>query len=135
MSGNPCQEIARPVRPETTGLEDTTMNQHLNEILNKISDRYRDQILDGARNYIEVDIGKEAEKLGYADLQAKYAKVNVVVPLKQAVDGMKVRIDGRTFVNYAKFDSGVAVPGYVAEDTGLPYTAFIPNDSMILNFN
>jgi hypothetical protein len=111
------------------------MNSHLSEILNKIGERYRDQILDGARNYLEVDIGKEAERLGYTDLTTKYSRVNAVVPLKAAIHGMKVRIDGRTFVNYAKFDSGVAVPGYVARDAGLPHTAFIPNDSMILNFN
>jgi hypothetical protein len=111
------------------------MNRYLGDILNKIGDRFRDQILEGGRNYLEVDIGEEAERLGYADLKKKYARVNVIVPLKKAVDGMKVRIDGRTFVNYAKFDSGIAVPGYVAKDAGLPYRAFIPNDSMILNFN
>jgi hypothetical protein len=31
---------------------------------------------------------------------------------------MKVRIDGRTFVNYAQYDSGIVVPGYVAEKKG-----------------
>jgi hypothetical protein len=111
------------------------MKHHLSEILYKIGDQYRDQILDGARNYLEVDIGKEAEILGYTDVKQQYAMVNVIVPLKKAAGGMKVRIDGRTFVNYARFDSGVVAPGYVAEDAGLSYTAFIPNDSMILNFN
>jgi hypothetical protein len=47
---------------------------------------------------------------------------------------MKVRIDGRTFVNYAQFESGVVVPDYVARDAGLSYKTFIPKDSMILNF-
>ena len=47
---------------------------------------------------------------------------------------MKVRIDGRTFVNYAQFGSGVAVPGYVAGDSRKPHKTFIPNDSMICNF-
>jgi hypothetical protein len=28
----------------------------------------------------------------------------------------------------------VVVPGYVAEEAGLPHTPFVPNDSMILNF-
>ena len=32
---------------------------------------------------------------------------------------MKVRIDGRTFVDYASFDSGLAAPGYVAREAGL----------------
>jgi hypothetical protein len=48
--------------------------------------------------------------------------------------GMKVRIDGRTFVNYAQFESGVVVPDHVAREAGLPYRAFVPNESMILNF-
>ena len=47
---------------------------------------------------------------------------------------MKVRIDGRTFVNYALFDSGVAVPGYIVKDASLPHRTYIPNDSMICNF-
>ena len=47
---------------------------------------------------------------------------------------MKVRIDGRTYVNYAQLESGVAVPGYVAKEAGLPYKNFEPNDSMIRNF-
>ena len=47
---------------------------------------------------------------------------------------MKVRIDGRTFVNYVQFDSGVAVPNYIAEDSELPYRAYAARDSMILNF-
>ena len=116
-------------------LEVIIMKHHLSEILYKIGDQYRDQILDGARNYLEVNIGKEAEKLGYTDVKQQYAMVNVIVPLKKPINGMKVRIDGRTFVNYARFDSGLVAPGSVAEDAGLSYTAFIPNDSMILNFN
>ena len=56
------------------------------------------------------------------------------MPLKQPAEGMRVRIDGRTFMNYAQFEFGVVVPEYVAEDTGLPYKPFVPNDSMILNF-
>jgi hypothetical protein len=47
---------------------------------------------------------------------------------------MKVRIDGRTFVDYVRFDSGVAVPGYVARAANLPFSTYIPEDSMILNF-
>jgi hypothetical protein len=59
--------------------------------------------------------------------------VQAVVPLKQPVEGMKVRIDGRTFVDYAEFDSGVVVPGYEARETTLPRRPWTANDSMILN--
>ena len=107
---------------------------HLDDVLQKIGETYRDRIRNGSRFYVEVSIGKQAETLGYDELTAKYRDAYAVVPLKQAVPGMKVRIDGRTFVNYAQFDSGIAVPGYVAKDTGLAHTSFIPNDSMILNF-
>jgi len=47
---------------------------------------------------------------------------------------MKVLIDGRTFVNYAQYDSGVVVPGYVAERAGLPSRPYVADESMILDF-
>jgi hypothetical protein len=47
---------------------------------------------------------------------------------------MRVRVDGRTFVNYAQFESGVVVPGYVAQKARLPFQPYTANDSMILNF-
>jgi hypothetical protein len=105
----------------------------LDDVLEKIGETYRDRIQSGSRFYVEVNIGKQAEALGYGDIGDTYRDAFAVVPLKQAVPGMKVRIDGRTFVNYAQFASGIAVPGYVARDTGLAHSTFIPNDSMILN--
>lgn len=110
------------------------MSNHLGQILKEIGEAYREQIQDGARNYLEVDIGQQAQRLGFAEEKDKYHDVHAVVPIKKAVAGMKVRIDGRTFVNYAKLDSGVAVPEYVAKETGLPYQTYQANDSMILNF-
>jgi len=110
------------------------MSNHLGEILTKIGEAYRGQIQDDARNYIEVDIGQQAQQLGFTEEGEKYHDVRAVVPIKEAVAGMKVRIDGRTFVRYAQFDSGVAVPEYVAKQTGLPYGMYHANDSMILNF-
>ena len=110
------------------------MRDRLDEILNRIGEEYKEYISKGARNYLEIDLGEQAEKLGYSEETLKYKNINAVIPLKGPFKGMKVRIDGRTFVNYAQFDSGVAVPGYVASETGLPSKAFTPNDSMILNF-
>ena len=110
------------------------MSSDLDKVLIKIGEAYREDILDGSRHYLEVDIGNRAEELGYPGIKAKYSQVNALVPLKQPVVGMKVRIDGRTFVNYAQFESGIVVPGYVAREVGLPYRTFIPNDSMILDF-
>ena len=110
------------------------MNRNLNRVLGSIADEYRKDVSNGARNYIEVDIGKRAEALGYPELKPKYSQVNAIVPIKHPEAGMKVRIDGRTFVNYARYDAGIGVPGYVAKDAGIRHETFIPNDHMILNF-
>jgi len=109
------------------------MNEKLDNTLIDIGEKFNDQISDRARNYLEIDLGKHAETMGYSDIKEKFSDVNVIVPLKNPVKGMKVRIDGRTFINYAQFESGIAVPGYVASDAGLPFKPFIANDSMILN--
>jgi hypothetical protein len=111
------------------------MNSRLDTVLTRIGDRYKEDIFIGARHYLEVDIGEVAEGLGFEDLVDRYRQVRAVVPLRSPVPGMKVRIDGRTFVNYSQFDSGVVVPGYVAEDASLPRRPWEANDSMILNFN
>lgn len=110
------------------------MSNRLSEILTQIGQAYKEQIQENARNYIEVDIGQQAKRLGFEEEKGQYHDVRAVVPIKEAVAGMKVRIDGRTFVNYAKFDSGIAVPEYVAKESGLPYETYHANDSMILNF-
>ncbi len=110
------------------------MKKDLDKVLVSIGEKFGGQICASGRNYLELDLGIQAETMGYANLKEKFHDVNVIVPLKKPVEGMKVRIDGRTFVNYAQFQSGIAVPGYVASDAGLPYKSFVPNDSMILNF-
>ncbi len=110
------------------------MKNNLDDVLMMIGKEYENNILKGSRNYLEVDIGNKAAKMGYFGLKDKFANVYAIVPLKAPVAGMKVRIDGRTFVNYAQFDTGVAVPGNVAQNADLPYKEFVPNDSMILNF-
>jgi hypothetical protein len=109
------------------------MKRHLNEVLESIAEEHGGNILAGARDYLEVDIGKRAEVLGYPELEDKYGQVYAIVPLKHPKTGMKVRIDGRTFVNYAQYDSGIVVPGYMADEAVQPYKSYIPNDSMILN--
>lgn len=111
------------------------MNTHLKHIIQQLEETFQGEIAEGARNYLEVDIGEQGKRLGYDDLASEYRGVRAVIPLKRHRAGMKVRIDGRTFVNYAQFDSGIVVPGYVAGETDLPTKAFTPQDSMILNFN
>jgi hypothetical protein len=106
----------------------------LREVIEQIGEEHKDQILKNSRFYREISIAEQAERLGFTDLKVPYRDVYAIVPLKQPVDGMKVRIDGRTFVNYAQFESGVVVPAYLAQQTGLPFQPYAANDSMILNF-
>ena len=110
------------------------MDKTLAEVLLKIGDEFRDEISTGSRFYLEIDIGKQAAKYGYYELSEKYNNKYAIVPLKHPVSGMKVRVDGRTFVNYAQFESGVVVPIYVARDAGISYKTFMPQDSMVCNF-
>jgi hypothetical protein len=115
-------------------MEGTGMENDLDVILTEIGEEFKEQISGNSRHYLEVSISKKSEKLGYYDLQQKFENVYAIVPLKHPVKGMKVRVDGRTFKNYSQFASGIAVPGYVAQQSKLPLKTFTPRDSMILNF-
>jgi hypothetical protein len=110
------------------------MNEQLTAVLEHIKETYQDKAMAGERNYLNVDIGKAALALGFRDLYDKYLDREVVVVLKKPLPGMKVRIDGRTFVNYAEYASGFAVPEYIARNANIPFKHYTANDSMILNF-
>ena len=58
----------------------------------------------------------------------------VNIPLKHPIEGMKVRFDGRTFIIYAQFNSGVVVPHHIAKQVNLHQRAYVAKDSMICNF-
>ena len=72
--------------------------------------------------------------MGFPDIDQQYRDACVIVPLKHPIGGMKVRIDGRTFVNYAQFESGIVTPDYVARQVDLPQRPYSAKDSMICNF-
>jgi hypothetical protein len=110
------------------------MKTDLGKVIEQISEVFKTDIFATSRAYMEVSIAEQAERLCLTELKGRYRDVYAIVPLKHPTDGMKVRIDGRTFVNYAQFESGVVVPAYMAEEAGLPHTPFMPHDSMILNF-
>lgn len=111
------------------------MKNDLNAVIKKIGEDFRELIQADGRNYVEVSISGKAGELGLADIEQCYHNVFAIVPIKRPVDGMKVRIDGRTFVNYQQFDSGVAVPGFVADNTSIPHKKYGVQNSMICNFN
>ena len=110
------------------------MRTNLTKVIEKIGKDNQENIRGDSRFYMEISIGGKAEELGFDDLKKCYKDAYAIVPLKHPVDGMKVRIDGRTFINYAQFDSGVAVPHYVACQVDRPQKEYVAQDSMICNF-
>lgn len=110
------------------------MNRNLDAVLSTIGETFQAEIDADARFYREVDIGTQAEAMGLSNICDRFRGISAIVPLRRPSTGMTVRIDGRTFVNYAQFDSGIAVPGYVAAESELTHRPYTANDSMILNF-
>jgi hypothetical protein len=107
------------------------MSKKLGEVLTKIAEEYREEISVESATFLELDIGKEAEKLGYADLAEKYRGVVAEVPLKSTVNGMKVMMDGRTFVDYAQLETGVVIPGHIAREAALPNKHYEAPESIV----
>ena len=110
------------------------MTNNLSEVLVKIGEAHKENIQPDSRYYLEISIGHKAAELGFSDVQERYRNAYAIVPLKQPVKGMKVRVDGRTFIKYHQFESGIVVPNHVAGQADLPQRAYIAKDSMICNF-
>ena len=111
------------------------MSNKMNAVLTKISEDYKAMIDGDSRNYVEVSMARTAADLGLDDLAVLYKNTSAIVPLKQPLKGMKVRIDGRTFVNYVQHDNGIAVPGIVARESDWPGKPYKAMDSMICNYH
>ena len=111
------------------------MDVQLTDLITRLNTKYNAVIFPGSRYILEVDLGREAEQIGYGALGRRLQGVEAVVPVKEPGPGMKVLIDGRTFVNYAQYDSGIAVPGHVARDIDLPATLYRPDDSLVRQFH
>ena len=110
------------------------MTNNLSKVLAQIGEDYKEHISDDSRYYREISIAQKAAELGFSEVKDRFRNVYAILPLKYPSSGMKVRIDGRTFVNYAQFESGIVVPNYVAREVDLPHRAYIAKDSMICNF-
>jgi hypothetical protein len=110
------------------------MNGELTRVLDTIGVEHADRLGETSRFYQEVDIGHQAARMGFNDLAERYRGTNAIVLLKKSGGGMAVRIDGRTFVDYAQLDSKVVVPGYVARDAGTSHKAYTAMDGMVLVF-
>ncbi len=111
------------------------MDNRLDTILSGIIDEYRNDLTDDSIYFVDVNIGQRAARMGYDDLGNEYKTTEAVVFVKNPKKGMKVMIDGRTFVNYASLGPGVAVPSHVAERTALKHKPFTAADSLVRIFN
>lgn len=109
------------------------MKSELDTIIERINEKYSDTMVKDSHLYLEENIGKLADELGFSDISRQYRNVDAIVHLKETLPGMKVMIDGRTFINYAQFDSGLALPEFVARNTTLHRRSYVPKDSMVLN--
>lgn len=110
------------------------MREKLSDVLTKIGEDYGENIQNDSRHYLEISIARKAAELGFSEDEVQCNDAFAIVPLKDPVGGMKVRIDGRTFVNYAQFESGIVVPNYIARQVDLPQRPYSAKDSMICNF-
>lgn len=111
------------------------MDDRINQLLTRISDLYGHKVRKGSRHYLEVSVGDQANQMGYEDIAERFRHAHAVVPLNTPQPGMKVRIDGRTFMDYAQYSPGIAIPGYLARETSLTVTPYEALDSMVCNFN
>jgi hypothetical protein len=110
------------------------MKNVLSKVLAEIGEDYKGNIQEDSRYYLEISIAKKAAELGFSEITKDYKNVYAIVPLKQPLNGMKVRIDGRTFVEYAQFESGIVVPNYVASQVDMPHRTYVARNSMICNY-
>lgn len=111
------------------------MTNFLSEVLTKIGEEYQEIICDDSRHYLEISLAQKAAELGFSEAKKRFRDVYAIIPLKRPVSGMRVRIDGRTFINYAQFESGVVAPRYIASQVDLPHRDYTAKDSMICNFS
>lgn len=110
------------------------MKDNLQKVLEHIRITYKSMALKGGRHYMSVNIGGIARKMGYHDIEKNVADREVIIALKEPQPGMKVRIDGRTFVRYAEYADGFAVAEPIAVKAGMRYKPYTAQNSMILNF-
>jgi len=110
------------------------MNTTIDRVLASIAEEHAPRMTGASRFYREVHIGRQAAKLGLNDIDDDIRNSHAMVLLKDPGSGMKVRIDGRTFVDYAQSADNVVVPGYVASRAAGPFRPYTAEDSMVMVF-
>lgn len=93
---------------------------------------YKDNIQEGSIYFCKVDLEYFCDIFGVENAD-KYRGVSVIVPLKKRLEDSTHRIvNGKDeFPNYCQLESGIAGPVGIAEEAGLHYKPFEPNERMI----
>jgi len=108
------------------------MEKELAKILEKIGNGFKKEILPESKIYCIIDIGQAAENFGKPELKEEYKDINAVIPLKKAKGDWGFEVDGTGLSDYAQLESGIAVPKYIAEKSGLPNKKYQPKEKMFL---
>lgn len=110
------------------------MKTELETVVAAIGDDCKHIMTGDSRHYLEVSLAGKAADLGLKGAKERYGDAHAIILLKHPLKGMKVRIDGRTFVDYGQFESGVVVPARIARRSGLAVKSWTARDSMVCNF-
>lgn len=106
----------------------------LGDVLGRVAEQFKDELCAKGRDYQVVDLGNAYSALGMKDDAELYARVNAIVPLKRAPQGtLPVAIDGTELSDRCQLDSGIVVPEWVAEKSGLGYKPYQPKKRMTLH--
>jgi hypothetical protein len=103
------------------------------EVLTEIAESFGDGILAKSKVYTLVDIGRVLQNKGNYDDAESYLNIHVFVPLKKPIGLMNMQVDGRGFANHSQLESGLFVPEWVAEESGLPFHPYQYHVDMVLN--
>jgi len=104
----------------------------LGDVLTKIGEEFKDEIWAKSGTYCLIDVGKAFEVLGKENAD-NYKGVNAVVPLKKSPEkGIPFLVNGKDLSDYCQLESGIAVPEWMAEESGLTHKPYKPKDSMVL---
>ena len=106
----------------------------LTDILEEVADQFKDRIWAKSSSYCLVDLGEIYKQKGIMDDYESFRDVKAVVPIKGSLDGLNFQVDGSVFADYSQLESGLAVPEWVAEQSGLTHKPYEPKKLMILCF-
>ena len=82
--------------------------------------------------YLFFDIANFSANLGFEDVAELCKGVKVAIPLTRPIVKMVgVEVDGRELSDHCQLDSGIIVPKFIAEKSGLPHTKYQPKNTMI----